>query len=312
MVYIGNKLKVLMKAKGDYSMKKVLGLISSPRKNGNSEIMTKEIMLHTGSDNQFEILRLLDLHIEPCKGCYSCMKPQKKCPRVDDLGFLLQKIAEADAVILSSPVYHWGMNIGVGRILDRAFLFRHWAKTFSKIPCVTFVTYGLPYEEGYALSALNGFVRGLNLPLKESAAFLGGSPGEVLRYGENVERAKQLGQALFDPSYQRAGSKFECPNCFSNMIKVRSTMDLPSPDIRPINQTECAFCGTPVEIRASEKEMEMDYVGKGLYSERFPEKLAKWHEATIRSFIKDRKEIENMLKKYETMDVKILTRAGGT
>jgi multimeric flavodoxin WrbA len=301
-----------MKAKGDYSMKKALGLISSPREKGNSEIMTKEIMLHIGGDNQFEILRLMDLHIEPCKGCYSCMKPQKKCPRDDDLGFLLQKIAEADGVILSSPVYHWGMNIGVGKILDRAFLFKHWAKTFAKKPCVTFVTYGLPYEEGYALSALNGFVRQLNLLLKESAAFLGGSPGEVLRYGGNLERAKQLGEALFDASYQRKRNRFECPNCFGNMIKFRSAMDFPSPDIRPIRQVECAFCGTSVEIGISEKEMEMDYIGKGLYDERFPERLAEWHEATIRSFIKDRKEIENRLKKYDTLDVKMLRGAGAT
>jgi hypothetical protein len=57
----------------------------------------------------------------------------------------------------------------------------------------------------------------LNLLLKESAVFLGGSPEEVLRYGRNVEKAKQLGQALFDPSYQRGESRFECPNCFSNM-----------------------------------------------------------------------------------------------
>jgi multimeric flavodoxin WrbA len=55
--------------------------------------MTKEIMLHTGSDNRFEILWLLDFHIESCKGCYSCMKPGKKCPREDDLEFIFHKIA---------------------------------------------------------------------------------------------------------------------------------------------------------------------------------------------------------------------------
>jgi len=289
-------------------MKKVLGLISSPRKNGNSEIVTKEIMLHIGGNNRLEILRLLDLNVEPCKGCYSCMKPGKKCPREDDLEFILHKIAEADGIILSSPVYNWGVNIGIRRIFDRAFLFRPWAEVFANKPCVTFVTYGLPYEEGYALSTLNELVRQLNFQLKDSAAFIGASPGDVLKYERNIEKAKQLGEALFNPSYKRDRERFECPNCFSNMVKFRSEMGLPSPGIRPIGQVECAFCGTIAEIKTSEKGIEVDYHGKGLYSKDFPKRLSEWHEATIQSFSKERKDIERLVEKYKDMDIKIISK----
>jgi multimeric flavodoxin WrbA len=290
-------------------MKKVLGLISSPRKKGNSEIMTKEIMLHTGSGNQFEMLRLPDLHVEPCKGCYACMKPGRKCPREDDLEFLFEKIADVDGIVLSSPVYHWGFNIGIARILDRGFVFKERAKVFAKKPCVTFVTYGLPYEEGYALSALNAFARILNLLVKDSAAFLGGSPGEVLRYDKNMEEAERLGQALFDPSHRRERGRFQCPNCFSNMIKVRSTMNIPSPKLRAIGQLECAFCGTAVEMRISGNEMTMDYRGTGLYDEDFPARLAAFHQTSIESFKKGRKELSALVDRYDAMEVKVLTKS---
>jgi hypothetical protein len=56
------------------------------------------------------------------------------------------------------------------------------------------VTYGLPYEEGYALSTLNELVRQLNFRLKDSAAFIGALLGDVLKYSQNIERAKQLGR----------------------------------------------------------------------------------------------------------------------
>jgi multimeric flavodoxin WrbA len=286
-------------------MKKVLGLISSPRKKGNSEIMTKEIMCHIGGDRQLEILQLLDLHIEPCKGCYSCMKPGRKCPRDDDMEFFFRKIAEAEGIILSSPVYNWGINIGIRRIFDRAFLFKYWKDKFENKPCVTFVTYGVPYEEGYALMVLNELVRQLNLRLKESAAFWGALPGDVLKYRKNLKMAKQMGKALSDPLYRRKQRENECPNCFSNMIKFRSETDLPVPGLRPVSQVECAFCGTVAEIGTTGKGFGVSYHGKGLYDEAFPKRLSEWHEDSIRSFTRDRKEIEKeWIKKYDHLNIK--------
>jgi multimeric flavodoxin WrbA len=289
-------------------MKAVLGLISSPRKHGNCEIMTKEIMSHTGSNNRLQILRLQDLYIEPCMACYSCKKPGKRCPRDDDMPFLFQSIAEADGIIISSPVYNWGANIGIQRVIDRLFLFSGWRDLFAGKPCVTFVTYGVPYEEGYALSTLNGLARELNLRVKETAAFLGSLPGEALRHKKNMETARLLGQALFSPSYKRKRRNFECPNCLSNIVKFRSEMDLPSPELRPIGHVECAFCGTVMELKANKGGVEVHYHGKGLYADGIPERLAKFHERAIKSFVKGRENIKKTIERYKMMDVEILSK----
>jgi hypothetical protein len=236
------------------------------------------------------------------------MKPGKKCSREDDLEFIFHKIAEADGIILSSPVYNWGVNIGIRRIFDRAFLFKQWADVFVSKPCVTFVTYGLPYEEGYALSTLNELVRQLNFRLKDSAAFIGALPGDVLKYVQNIERAKQLGEALFSPSYKREGRGFECPNCFSNMVKFRSETDFLYPGIRPIGQVECAFCGTVAEIKFSEKGVEVRYLGKGLYDKEFPKRLAEWHRVTMDCFIREKRDMKRMLERYKNIDVKVISK----
>jgi multimeric flavodoxin WrbA len=289
-------------------VKTVLGLTSSPRVMGNSEIMTKEIMSHAGSNNRLQILRLRDLHIEPCMACYSCKKPGKSCPRHDDMEFLFHKILEADGIIISSPVYAWGTNIGIQRVLDRVFLFSEWTTRFAHKPCVTFVTYGVPYEEGYALSALNAFAKELNLEVMETAAFLGSSPGEVLRYGRNIELAKLLGHALFDPSHKRKQRNLECPNCFSNMFKFRAEMDLPSPEVRPIGQVECAFCGRVLGLKATQVEVDMPYPNEGRYGEGIAQKLAEFHRETLQSFASGKEDVKKLTEKYRKMDVEIVSK----
>jgi hypothetical protein len=236
------------------------------------------------------------------------MVPGKECPRKDDMEFLFHRILDADGIIISSPVYNWGITIGIRRVFDRAFLFHHWADAFADKPCVTFVTYGVPYEEGYALSTLNEFARQLNFRLKECAAFLGSSPGEVLRYEENMATAKILGHALFDDTYRRKAGRFECPNCFSNMIKFRSELGLPSPDWRPIGQMECAFCGTVAEIKACEGDMEVHYHGRGHYDKDMAKRQAKFHEATIKSFARERENVEKLKEQYKKLDVKIVSK----
>lgn len=286
----------------------VLALISSPRNNGNTEIVAKEIMLNTAGENRLTLLYLKDLRIEPCRGCYSCRKPGRKCPASDHLYFLLDSIRGAEGVILGAPVYHWGPNIGIIKILDRAFLFRDYWEAFKDKPCVAFVVYGIPREEGYALGVVNQLVRHLGLRLKESASFLGALPGDVLKYEKNLLLARRLGGALFDVGYRRAPDRFECPNCFNNVVKLRSDSGLSGAGVRPEGTAECAFCGTTAEITFSRKNgLTISYHGMGLYDPEFPGRLDKRHEASIESFASGKKHIERLTGKYKNMDVERIT-----
>ena len=56
-------------------MTKVLGILCSPRKGGNTEILLKEALasaVERGAET--ELLIIYDKEIKPCDGCYACQK----------------------------------------------------------------------------------------------------------------------------------------------------------------------------------------------------------------------------------------------
>lgn len=90
---------------------KILGL-SCGRMMGNSEVLVKAALMgaeETGAD--VEIMRLMDLHIKPCRGCESCTTKMAKgelaeCViKDDDLSFVSEKFGEFQGLIIGSPVY---------------------------------------------------------------------------------------------------------------------------------------------------------------------------------------------------------------
>ena len=54
-------------------MKNVLGIIASPRRMGNSEILVKEISSNIPEPHRLNLLRLSDFNIKPCRACYLCL-----------------------------------------------------------------------------------------------------------------------------------------------------------------------------------------------------------------------------------------------
>lgn len=70
-------------------MKKILGIIGSPRKLGNCEIMVKEISRQISIPHELNLLRLQDFNILPCRGCYTCLLKNGQCVLDDHLNLLL-------------------------------------------------------------------------------------------------------------------------------------------------------------------------------------------------------------------------------
>jgi len=98
---------------------KAVGIVGSPRKNGNTEILTKhtlQAIAEGGLDT--ELVRLAGLDIRPCNACMVC-RDEERCPIDDDLFPLYTKIKEAEAIILASPVYY-----GSATALLKAFMER--------------------------------------------------------------------------------------------------------------------------------------------------------------------------------------------
>ncbi len=100
--------------------KKVLVLSGSPRKGGNSDLLCDEFVRGAiESGNQVEKIRIAEKKIGYCSACYYCRDHGGICARKDEMTEILQKIIEADVIVLSSPVYFYSINAQLKAVIDR-------------------------------------------------------------------------------------------------------------------------------------------------------------------------------------------------
>lgn len=98
----------------------ILGLAGSPRNGSNSEILLDEALLGASEAGaEAEKAVLAKLKISPCIGCGSCEKTGE-CIIKDDMQKLYEKIEAAHALILSSPIYFYGLSAWAKAVIDRA------------------------------------------------------------------------------------------------------------------------------------------------------------------------------------------------
>ena len=98
---------------------KVVGVVGSPRKNGNTEILTKHTLKAIAEEGlDTELIRLVGLDIRPCNACMVC-REEERCPIDDDLFPIYTKMKEADAIILASPVYYGSATALLKALMER-------------------------------------------------------------------------------------------------------------------------------------------------------------------------------------------------
>ena len=98
---------------------KAIGIVGSPRKNGNTEIVTEHALRAIEEEAiEVELITLAGLNIQLCDGCGACASDET-CPIDDNVFPIYQKMKAADAIILASPVYS-----GSATALIKAFMER--------------------------------------------------------------------------------------------------------------------------------------------------------------------------------------------
>lgn len=97
-----------------------MGIVGSPRINGNTEILTAHVLKAIDEEGlDTELLRLADKDIKPCNGCFACNK-EERCPIEDDLFPIYLKMKEADGIILASPVYYGSATALIKALMERS------------------------------------------------------------------------------------------------------------------------------------------------------------------------------------------------
>lgn len=100
-------------------MKNVLIISASPRKHGNSDLLCDQFEKGAKeSGHAVERVFLAEKAIGYCRGCGVCNSTHK-CVQKDDMAEILDKMVEADVIVLATPVYFYSMDGQMKTFIDR-------------------------------------------------------------------------------------------------------------------------------------------------------------------------------------------------
>lgn len=182
-------------------MGKILAIIGSPRRGGNTDILAGRVLdgaRAAGADT--EPVYLGDLTIRECDGCHACWAGGE-CPKRDDMNALYPKIAAAAGLVLATPVYWYGPTALLKGFVDRLAYYncdRNRPGVRGKCAAVV-----VPYEENdpeTVAPVTAFFARTLRYLEMEpaGAVTVGGlaGKGQVLARADALQAAFALGRAL--------------------------------------------------------------------------------------------------------------------
>ncbi len=99
---------------------KVLGLVGSPRRGGNTDLLVDKILGGAAENGcSTEKVHLYPLKIEACIDCKACKKGSYNCTLKDDMQRLYVKLEEADIIVFGTPLYWYGPSAKMKLLLDR-------------------------------------------------------------------------------------------------------------------------------------------------------------------------------------------------
>lgn len=113
---------------------KILLISSSPHKEKSKTFLLAREVLKGIADSgvKTETIHLADCHIGFCKHCEECHRKILRCSVKDSMPPILQKMLEADAIILASPNYISQVTASMKALLDRSSHFIHCQRLLGK------------------------------------------------------------------------------------------------------------------------------------------------------------------------------------
>ena len=177
---------------------KIVAIVGSPRRGGNTEIITRialEEIRKQGLDT--ELVSLAGKTIAPCDACEGC-RNTGKCHVRDDFELIYNKMNEADGIILSTPVYFGAATPQMAGLISRCYSFREDERPFeNKVggPIVVARRAG----HNFTLAQLMFFfmISGMIVPGSTywNIAF-GREKGDITKDREGIETIKNFGLKL--------------------------------------------------------------------------------------------------------------------
>jgi multimeric flavodoxin WrbA len=186
---------------------KVLAFAGSPRRKGNTDLLLAELLKGAQSKGaDVETIVLQNIKITPCAHCDSCIK-EGKCRIQDDMQAIYDKMAEADVIVLASPVQFAGITAPMKAMIDRCQCL--WSRKYVlKIPPLSpekprrgfFISVaGTRIKNMFepSLTIVKTFFHVINIEYAGELLLSGvDEKGAILKHPDTMKKAFELGQML--------------------------------------------------------------------------------------------------------------------
>lgn len=102
-------------------MAKIAVLIGSSRRNGNTEILANAFIDGINKqENSVEIISVIGKKVNGCTGCDFCYRDDShNCVQKDDMQEIYKRLADANVIVIATPVYFYGVSSQLKCMIDR-------------------------------------------------------------------------------------------------------------------------------------------------------------------------------------------------
>jgi multimeric flavodoxin WrbA len=245
---------------------KVLGVVASHRRLGNTEILVKEALM--GAEEQgaeVEIMRWTDYEILPCDGLATCLFGGTACTfkDKDDHNHLLEKVYQCDGLIFGAPCYLLEVPAIVKRFIDRLFVLMSSPPppSMRRKPAAIIIPYATRGWTSYALLQPNLMLLELRMAVIDRLLVHIQGMSETSADQRVLDRARNAGievaTAIKTGDLTYRGEPGICPVCHDRNIHI----------LKDNETVECGLCGIRGKLS----------IENGKIKVHFPEEQIKWH-----------------------------------
>ncbi len=171
--------------------KKVIMIIGSPRKDGNTVFLTNQLTDSLKDNFEIETIFLPDHNISPCKECYSCMQ-KDECSIKDDMQGLYQKLKDSQVIILSSPIFMGGITSTLKAFMERTW---HLRKGQLRDKTGSFIIIGRR-DIGSGVNEMEEYLSRLQVNKIAGVLGFGFNKGDVSKDSEAMKNIKRLSSQI--------------------------------------------------------------------------------------------------------------------
>lgn len=178
---------------------KVMAFNGSPKANGNTYASINAVAEELKKEGiDVEIINVGNKNITGCKACGGCSKTGK-CVINDGVNEMIEKMKDADGVILGTPVYYAGLNGTMKAFLDRAFMLVGANGAFLRHKVGVSVAVARRAGTIQAVDEMNKFLSFYEMVIPTANYWdvvFGGAPGDALKDEEGMQIMRVLGKNM--------------------------------------------------------------------------------------------------------------------